>query len=107
MRQKEWLSVFNSIQGTVSAMDILKSISTSKPNAKSSGEINVTQLTIDDRQVTIIGYSSTERAIKQLQENLTSISSSGKVNPAISQAKVPPGQKAFKLQFITDRRGSL
>ena len=106
-RKAKELSVFKSIQGTVSAMDILKSISSAKPNAKSAGEINVQQLRIEDRKVTIIGYGSTQNAVTQLQRNLRDVSSSGKVNTKVSGAKVPAGQTPFQLEFITNRIGGL
>ena len=106
-QRSEKLEAFSNIQEAISAMDILKAISNVRPNQRNVGKMDVIELNIEDRIVNISGYADNTEVIQQFRSGLQGLSTNGKVNSQALTKRIPSGKKGFKLQFMTERRGSL
>ena len=102
-RKVKQIEVFESLQGVNSALDVLGKISDLAPG-KANGALNVTQLSVRNNDILIIGYTDKEQMISQFQESLKSYSNNGVVEIQTAPPGTPPGQKGFSLKFSAQRR---
>jgi hypothetical protein len=100
IKQRE---VFENLRGISSALDILNKVSRSSPN-KTSGNLNVTQLAINNDELRVAGYSDKAALVTQFQNSLKAVATDGAVQVLKPTGKVPVGNNGFMFTLKLDRQ---